>query len=402
MKSRLSLFLVSVFALTFFGCQEDLDRVGKSSTITGRKYGDGQTYLPRYYKGQDAAPGLVFIEGGTFHMGGGEKDIAYAHDNHVRQVTVSSFYIDETEVANVHWKEFLHEMKDSVGKSDNLYPDTNVWMRFLAYNDPYKQYYFSHPGFDMYPVVGVNWYQCNEFAKWRTRIVNDQLKQNDPDAIEYPRYRLPTEAEWEYAARGLLEQELYPWKGKSLRNLKGRFRANFKRGRGDYAGRSDKAGSELIEGLNDAYMITAPIGSFEPNDFGLHHMSGNVAEWTMDTYRVLSYQDIEDLNPYRRTGDNLDPTIWNDPYKVDDEYDSTPNARNRSLLFNPGPGSSGFGEPHSSYEEREHDRVKVYRGGSWADLPYYLSVGTRRFYNADSSKATLGFRCAMTRVGSPQ
>lgn len=404
MKFSFAQFSLAAVAFAFIGCSGgDLDRVGSVSTITNRKYGE-DTYQPREYKGLDAAPGLVFIEGGTFHMGGSEKDVAYARDNAVRQVTVASYFIDQTEIANVHWKEFVNGMSGQASLSDDIIPDTTVWYRDLAYNDPYVLYYYSHPGFNMYPVVGVSWYQCNEFAKWRTKIVNDELKANDPEAIEYPRYRLPTEAEWEYAARGLLEQELYPWEGKSLRDLKGRFRANFKRGRGDYAGRSDKGGSNLIEGLNDAYMLPAQIFSMLPNDFGLYHMAGNVAEWTLDTYRVLAFEDIEDLNPYRRRGQT------SDPYTEDVDYDDTP-GRSRSLLynpynekpgvFNPGPGGSGFGSPHQNYTESEHDRVKVYRGGSWADMPYYLAVGTRRFYNADSAASTIGFRCAMTRVGSP-
>lgn len=385
--SRLSLSLVVLATLLLTACGgENYDRVGSTSQVTGIKYSE-DNFQPRDYKGQDTGPGLVFIEGGTFHMGGSEKDIAYDRDNRVRQVTVSSYYIDEREVANVDWKEFLFYMQRDSGeeKFNLMMPDTSVWFRELAYNDPMVEYYFQHEGFNMYPVVGVSWYQCQEFCKWRTQIVNQQLLDDDPEAVLYPRYRLPTEAEWEYAARGLLEQELYPWEGKSLRTLKGRFRANFKRGRGDYAGRSDKAGSNLIEGLNDGHMIPAPTASFAPNDFGLHHTAGNVAEWTLDTYRRLALEDNEDLNPFRRRGD------VSDPWQRDDDYGEI----ERSLLYNPGPDDSGFGAG-------SHDRVKVYRGGSWADIAYYLTCGTRRMFNADSSAATIGFRCAMTRVGSPQ
>jgi gliding motility-associated lipoprotein GldJ len=245
----------------------------------------------------------------------------------------------------------------------------------------------------MYPVVGISWYQAHEFCKWRTYVVNSKMKEDDPEAITYPKYRLPTEAEWEYAARGLLEQQLYPWEGKSLRNLDGRFRANFKRGRGDFAGRSDKGGSELTGGLNDAYMITAPVrAEFQPNDFGLYHMAGNVAEWTEDTYRVLAYEDVQDLNPFRRRGQTQDP------WKEDSQY-PTNESGDLSLLYNPGTDNDpGAGSGNAE----QHNRVKVYRGGSWNDVAYYLSCGSRRYLNADSSLATVGFRCAMTRVGSPE
>jgi gliding motility-associated lipoprotein GldJ len=401
MTSRLNLLFAALVAVVLSGCSGGgYDRVGSSSRVTGESYGDEYGYQPREYNELPAAPGMVFIEGGTFHMGGSEKDIAYDMDNRERQVTVASYYIDEMEIANVDWKEFLHFMLQDSGdaKYEAMMPDTLCWFRELAYNDPYVLYYFQHEAFDMYPVVGVDWYQCQEFAVWRTGIVNGKLLERDPEANTFPRYRLPTEAEWEYAARGLLEQELYPWEGKSLRNTEGRFRANFKRGRGDYAGRSNQAGSNLIEGLNDAFMIPAPVsGPFAPNDFGLMHMAGNVAEWTEDTYRVLAYEDVDDLNPYRRRGGVQD--WWNEDIDYRD--------RNLSLLYNPTPngylygGDLGAAGQMYGVEIGAHDRVKVYRGGSWQDIAYYLSCGTRRFYNADSSSSTIGFRCAMTKLGLP-
>jgi formylglycine-generating enzyme len=138
-----------------------------------------------------------------------------------------------------------------------------------------------------------------------------------------------------------------------------------------------------VEGLNDGYFIPGPVKAFYPNDFGLYNMSGNVAEWVFDTYRVLSYEDVEDLNPGRRRGKT------DDNFTDDDRY-----VEQRTLLFNPdaqAPSTNGA-----------FDNVKVYRGGSWADLAYYLTTGSRRFYSADSATATIGFRCAMIRVGSPQ
>lgn len=398
-KTSLTLLIAAAVVLSACGGGGSYDRVGSASSITGERY-DEAAFAPEQYDGQETAPGLVFIEGGTFHMGGSERDIAYDMDNRERQVTVASFYIDETEIANVHWKEFLYyTLKDSGdAKYEAMHPDTLCWFRELAYNDPYVLYYFQHPGFNMYPVVGVDWYQCQEFCKWRTAFVNGKLLERDPEAVVWPRYRLPTEAEWEYAARAGYEQELYTWEGKSLRDMEGRFRANFKRGRGDYAGRSNTGASNLIEGLNDAFMIPAPVtGPFAPNEFGLLHMAGNVAEWTEDTYRVLALEDVDDLNPYRRRGAVQD--WWNEDIDYRD--------RNMSLLYNPTPNGylygGDLGQAGAVYgvEQSAHDRVKVYRGGSWQDIAYYLACGTRRFYNADSSSSTIGFRTAMTRLGMP-
>jgi formylglycine-generating enzyme len=373
---------LTVGILTGCGSGNNINFVGKSSSKTGLKYNEDGGFTVRNFKGMDPAPGLVFVQGGTYIMGGGEKDIQFAMDNRERQVTVHSFYIDETEIANVDYKEFLFFMLKDSGEvmHSQLYPDTTVWLRDLAFNDPYTQYYFAHDAFNTYPVVGVNWHQANEYAKWRTAIVNKTLLDADPESVLYPAYRLPTEAEWEYAARGLLEQENYPWEGKSLRDQMGRFRANFKRGRGDYAGWAGGDGRHYTDG----YMITAPVRSFYPNDFGIYNMAGNVCEWTMDTYRVLSPEDVEDLNPNRRRGRT--------ELRVDQWLDDEAYVQNNTLLYNPDPNA-----PNNN----TFDNVKVYRGGSWADIAYFLTPGSRRFYNADSSSAMIGFRCAMIRLGSP-
>lgn len=382
-KSLLFFLLCALTAGVLTSCGgENINFVGKNSNKTGLKYNEEGGFQVRKFTGMEPAPGLVFIQGGTFIMGGGEKDIEMAMDNRERQVTVHSFYIDETEVSNVDYKEFLFFILKDSGEVmyRQLYPDTTVWMRDLAFNDPYTQYYYSHDAFNTYPVVGVNWHQANAYSKWRTAIVNKTLFDRDPENVLYPAYRLPTEAEWEYAARGLLEQENYPWEGKSLRDAQGRFRANFKRGRGDYAGWAGGDGRHYTDG----YMISAPVRSFYPNDFGAYNMAGNVSEWTMDTYRVLSGEDVEDLNPNRRRGrTEIRPDQWLD--------DFTYNER-ESLLHNPDPNA-----PNNSL----YDNVKVYRGGSWADIAYFLTPGSRRFHNADSSSAMIGFRCAMIRLGSP-
>ncbi|MEM6768005.1 MAG: SUMF1/EgtB/PvdO family nonheme iron enzyme [Bacteroidota bacterium] len=382
MKTKSLFFIILLAGSVLVSCnnKKKINRVGKRSGKTGIKYSE-ETFKPKSFKEQAPGPGLVIVPGGTFMMGGGEKDIEYSQDNRTRQVTVQSFYIDEVEISNVDWKEFLAAQEGGQSRQQELYPDTAVWLRDLAFNDPYAESYFSHPSFNMYPVVGVNWHQANEYCKWRTDAVNEAILEKDEEAVLYPSYRLPTEAEWEYAARGLQESEVYAWEGKSLRNRKGQFRANFKRGRGDYAG---WRGGDRRH-MTDGYMITAPVKEFMPNDFGLYNMSGNVAEWTQDNYRVLSYEDVEDFNPYRRKGKTeIRPDQWLDDITYDPK---------ESLLFNPDPfapqGNDGF------------DNVKVVRGGSWADIAYYLSPGARRFFNADSSSATIGFRCAMIKTGSP-
>ena len=408
-NSKIAIFLTIAFlAYILAGCggrpsRAKLSAPGSMSTKTGTKYGKGKKELETYklvkWKKEKPAPGLVLIPGGTFLMGGGEKDVEYNMDNRQRQVTVQSFYIDETEISNVDWKEFLHSIPfmdsdtmsmgaDVKGKIEDLYPDTTVWMRDLAFNDPIKENYFRHPAFYMYPVVGISWHQANEYCKWRTRVVNDEIlekyKKDTDNAVLYPSYRLPTEAEWEYAARGLLESEVYAWQGKPLRDHKGRFMANFKRGRGDYAGWRGGDGKHMTDG----YMITAPVGEFLPNDFGLYNMSGNVAEWTQDSYRLLAYEDVDDFNPYRRKGKTeIRPDAW---------LDDVSYKQQESLLFNPDQKAVSDYPGNDNY-----DNVKVYRGGSWQDVAYYLSPGVRRFFNADSSSATIGFRCAMIKVGSP-
>ncbi|MCS7162895.1 MAG: SUMF1/EgtB/PvdO family nonheme iron enzyme [Bacteroidia bacterium] len=380
--------ILAGFLTVACGGGENLEDPGGRSRLTGLKFSrkPGEGFYVKPYREMPPAPGMVFIEGGTFHMGNMEKDLDHEHNALIRQVTVASFYMDETEVPNVEYKQFLFYVQQDSGeqKAQLLYPDTNVWMREMAYNDPYVRYYFQHENFNMYPVVGVNWHQAREFAAWRTAIVNKQLLEKDPDAVLYPDYRLPTEAEWEYAARGGYEQELYPWEGRSMRDLKGRFRANFKRGRGDYAGRSNKGGSLLYEGLNDRYMIPAPVKAFLPNDFGLYNMAGNVAEWTEDTYRILTYEDAEDFNPHRRRG-----LVTSDPLQSDVDYVQG------TILYSPRAGGN------SPWPDLQADAAKVYRGGSWADIAYYVTCGARRFFYADSSSATIGFRCAMVRVGRP-
>ena len=398
-------------AVLFTGCglfggggsgRPTAEHPGQMSTATGLVYNDedNQGYMVNPFSGQPEGPNLVFIEGGRAVIGSFEEDVLNRRDNLERTVSVASFYMDETEVANIHWLEYLHYLNVS-DSSREVYmaalPDTTVWEERLAFNDPYVDHYLRYPGFRYFPVVGISWVQANDYSAWRTRAVNIKLADQYGDG-EYaetegripletgfvlPDYRLPTEAEWEYAATALIgtqwldenqtHQRIYPWDGHALRNPYGQemgyFLANFKRGRGDYAGIAGK--------LNDGALITSYIYEFPPNDFGLYNMAGNVSEWVMDVYRPLSFQDFDDLNPIRRDG-YLDEVRRGDDYLYNSDRENNPTGFT-SLIT---------------------DQARVYKGGSWKDVAYWLSPGTRRYLDQDSSTATIGFRCAMIRAGS--
>lgn len=539
--------LTAIAAIVLVSCSQE------RSPVTGWAYNDptngGFEKVP--YEEQETGPGLVLIEGGAFTMGRTEQDVTYEWNNVPRKVTVSSFYMDETEVSNFSYLEYLYWTARVFGPTfpDIYYkalPDTLVWREKLAYNEPYVEYYLRHPAYRDYPVVGVNWLQANDFCAWRTDRVNEfilvreglvdhtpnpsdqdyfsteaylsgkwqgQLKTKLPsfdeqnperdvrmeDGIFLPKYRLPTEAEWEYAAYGLIgntigeritDRRIYPWNGHGVRNATdqyiGQINANFVRGAGDYMG---TAGF-----LNDNADVTAPVYSYWPNDYGLYNMAGNVTEWVMDVYRPSTGQDADEFRPFRGNifttqkrdsttlvgglgGEiltNVDGPIYqkfkhkvstptehgvvnNDPTEVEDSVltvmtkdingnnNADPEGKsdipgrvqwrqvsiavatdnlderrnyktadyinymdgdvNSSIYYDQGEDAYSDKSDKMMYEYSKtsliNDKSRVIKGGSWRDRAYFLNPGTRRYLDQRQSTAWLGFRCAMTRVGSP-
>ncbi len=487
MKSFKNYTFIAIGVLTFILASCAKER----SSSTGWEYNNpkngGFEKIP--YFEQETGPGLVLIEGGRFTMGRVEQDIFYDWNNKPRTVTVSSFYMDETEVTNFHYLEYLYWINRVFGADypevyKKALPDTLVWRSKLAYNEPFVEHYLRHPAYRDYPVVGVNWLQANDFCAWRTDRVNEiilireglfdhypnQINEDnfntgaymngqyesgkridgmidlDPnketrnvkmeDGILLPDYRLPTEAEWEYAAYGLIgntvgelvvEKKFYPWNGHGVRNADdnylGQMLANYKRGNGDNMG--------VAGYLNDNAEITAPVYSYWPNDYGLYNMAGNVSEWVMDVYRPLSFDDVDDFRPFRG---NVFTTLQRDADGYIAEKDSLGKLRRRKVnveddnlqerrnykqadVINYEDGdleSSVYYDTKSTYDEKGDkamynygttslisDRARVYKGGSWNDRAYWMTPGTRRFLDEDQSSPYLGFRCAMTRVGSP-
>ena len=437
MKRSWYLYLFAVFILA--GC---------SNSNTGELVGTRPNVKPFY---QPHPYGMVFIPQGSFTMGAGGEDITQGHLIQPKTVSVSAFYMDQTEITNDEYRQFVNWVRDSIARTilgdirpddylieenpktgetydppklnwktkidwnsedqdvrdaleqmylpenerffrhkeidtrklvysyywvdlhaaavDNLrerthpgqnngrrhdrsayvhnetinvYPDTLVWITDFTYsfNDPLTEKYFSHPAYDHYPVVGVNWNQARAFCVWRTELLNNALMKRKGGAV-LSEFRLPTEAEWEWAARGGNQLNPYPWGGPYTRNAKGCFLANFKPLRGNY--------------IADGGLRTVVVGHYPPNGFDLYDMAGNVSEWTNSAYDPSSYNIAWDMNPN---------------YTYNAKKDDPPAMKR-----------------------------KVIRGGSWKDIAYYLQVTTRAYEYQDTAKSYIGFRCIQPYLG---
>ena len=599
MKNVLNIVIcVAVIALSASCAKRELNT--KVSNVTGWNYYDKNTTNFEALEGtQTGAPfGMVAIEGGTFTIGERDEFLTAPRNNPTRSLTVSSFWMDKYEITNMNWREYEHWMTMVFGRVapelvQACRPDTTVWREELAYNEPYLGYYYRHPAYSFYPVVGVSWKQAMTYCQWRTDRVNERMLveagalmypdfqeihrlyayvedgqedengeaiENDwyvlddnlgfdvklrrlykmdvikisyadaeqrgiapdleegeetPDSVpvmavpyeyirdhfifntekylyikdynpmmgKHPRidaygevrkvnsadgilvvgYRLPTEAEWEFAAyapvadeNGLtIEGKIYPWSGYHPRDLSkkniGRMQANFVRGRGDMMGTSGA--------LNDNYVITAPVDAFLPNDFGLYNMAGNVNEWVMDVYRETSYEEVSEYNsfrgniyskPFRDADGNykLDSLgcisiYYNDslddkrdykdgdlPSRITTDYPLFPEVLTENTidsiyhLTDSLTGEFLTREQMDSVYQEMYDEAwselgykkdptdvlaphpsktaRAYKGGSWRDRIYWLSPSSRRFTEQNNSSCTIGFRCAMSILGEQQ
>ena len=541
------MLLVAVVSLGFFSCKRSSSNNTSKATgwrIDGK---DGGFTANTKYKDQETAPGLVFVEGGTFTMGKTQDDPMHDWNNTPNQQHVQSFYMDETEVTNLMYTEYLYWTKTVFPPEEenyrNIYtgalPDTLVWRNRLGFNETMTTNYLRHPGYAEYPVVGVNWIQAVQFCQWRTDRVNEAVLEREgyiakgaksvdslnPESTfsteayltdptktyggkidEYrgriaeksnkkkdsadvdknvyakrtsgvilPEYRLPTEAEWEYAAKGLdglreynnvRGRKKYPWKGEFTRSgnrkRRGDQLANFKNSKGDYGG--------IAGWSDDGADITARVKSYPPNDFGLYDMAGNVAEWVSDVYRPIVDDEASDFNYYRgnvytknkinqegkaeivTTETMVQDTLANGrimprnlpgqlaqvPVNENETYlrtnfDKSDNRNYRDGdvsssryfdLFNEEDAENGKMDAKRMYNAPKHvvssdstgmlrkydksntrttlidDNVRVYKGGSWKDRAYWIDPAQRRAFPEYMATSYIGFRCAMSRVGS--
>ncbi len=437
-----TLFLMAVFASLLF------------SSCGGGNRGELVGVQPREDFVQYNPYGMNYIHFGSYVMGPNDQDVPYAMNTKSKTVTVGAFYMDDTEISNNEYRQFVYWVRDSIahmrlgeagigehvfeedaygeelyppiinwrekirwndeeereelfdmflpeherfyrrkeidtrkllfeyywidlksaarksGKDNDLsftnqlgqthsirghvdrsqfiirevipvYPDTLCWIHdyTYSYNEPLTEAYFWHPAYDEYPVVGITWGQAKAFNVWRSQLLDTWKFRNGETYVH--KFRLPTESEWEYAARGGINLSLYPWGGPYIRNRLGCPLANFKPLRGDY--------------VDDDGLHPVNVRSYEPNGYGLYCMAGNVAEWTSTAYDPSVYDFSHDMNP---------------EYQYDSKTNDPPALKR-----------------------------KVIRGGSWKDIEYFLQCGTRSYEYQDTAKCYIGFRSVMSYLG---
>ncbi len=293
----------------------------KAEYINGVHLNDGQNGVPGQLSTPVGDPGKDPKTLGTYNV---EDQVAVGQGNYIRR-----------ERKGVDRSVFI--IKDVI----NVYPDTLCWVHDFTYsfNEPMTNMYFWHPAYDNYPVVGITWKQARAFSIWRSNLLNNFLIGNGMTIVND--FRLPTESEWEYAARGGNALSPYPWGGPYIRNARGCFLGNFKPMRGSY--------------IDDGGFHSVYIYSYNPNDYGLYCMAGNVAEWTSNAFDESAYDFDHDLNP---------------------DYVYEAQDKEANVL-----------------------KRKVIRGGSWKDVGYYLQVSSRTYEYQDTAKAYIGFRNVMTYLG---
>lgn len=345
-KPLIYLFRIITFCLLFI--VQSCVFIGIGQDYQGQVRG-----IPGRAGWQMQAPfGMVLVPGGAFLMGEVGDDI-FGQRNPNKRVSISKFFMDDTEITNNEYRQFIEDMLDRVAEAiigdlsiefqdvDNefimthLYPDSNVWRSDFAHHmaDAWIEHYYDHPAYDDYPVVGISWEAAKYFAVWRTAYLNEYREQKG--LPYYPNFSLPSAAQWEYAARGGGQLAKYPWGGPYVRDSKGNLRANFKSGRGNFN-----------EG-QDPY--TSPVRKYSPNDYGLYDMAGNVAEWTLDAYNPAAVAQIWDLDP---------------------------------VYLN------------------EKQPMKIIKGGSWKDISRFLQTGVNDYEHKDSARSYIGFRCVIPYIGS--
>lgn len=415
------LILFSLTIIVFASCDQ---RTGHLTGVQDR---------PRAY--DEHPPGMAYIPMGSFTMGPSDEDAAYAHNAVSKTVSLASFHMDETDITNNQYRQFVFWVRDSIARTllseideqyavredrygmeidppflnwepeidwhgqeereqlaelylpeqerffrrkeidsrkliyryyiidlnqaakrherdtprnefvrewqTPVYPDTLAWIHDFSYsyNEPMTKMYFWHPSYDNFPVVGVNWLQARAFAVWRTQYLNAYLQsRGHAYAMDF---RLPTEAEWEYAARGGRDLNPYPWGGPYARNMEGCLLANFKPLRGNY--------------VDDGGFQTVVVAHYPANEFGLYDMAGNVSNWTRNAYDESFYIFGHDMN-------------------MDYHYEA-------------------------EEDDPETLKRKVVRGGSWKDVKYFIQVSTRTYEYQDTAKSYLGFRTVQTHAG---